>query len=137
MNGIIRSHIIIVTAVAVFIVCASAAREPPTVNIPDQGQLVGMYMKMFRIQRIVAYLGVPYAQPPFVRFGPPVVDDLPSWQGPRNATEYQPECWSDTRRPAKQHDVAFSRLIGVSRKWDPGLYSEDCLYLNIFVPDGK
>lgn len=82
------------------------AREPPTVNIPGQGTVMGMYMKMFRIQRIVAYLGIPYAQPPVneKRFMPPLVDDLEEWDGVRNATTYAPECWSDVRKPIKQHD---------------------------------
>lgn len=121
-----------------FTVFLEAAREPPSVNIPEQGQLIGMYMKMFRIQRIVAYLGVPYANPPTIRFSPPVVDGMPPFPGgTRNATEFQAECWSSARKPIKQHDEAFLRLIGISRKWDPGLYSEDCLYMNIYIPDGK
>lgn len=82
------------------------AREPPTVMIPGQGMLQGMFMKMFRIQRIVAYLGIPYAQPPINerRFIPPMVDNLPAWDGIRNATVYPPECWSDLRKPMKQHE---------------------------------
>lgn len=116
-----------------------AAREPPTVTIPGQGQLMGMYMKMFRIQRIVAYLGIPYAHPPIYekRFGPPVVDNLPSWDGIRNATELQSECWSDYRKPIKKHDEAFMRLIGTPKKRNVSLYNEDCLYLNIYLPEGK
>lgn len=82
------------------------AREPPTVMIPGQGTVMGMFMKMFRIQRIVAYLGIPYAQPPVneKRFMPPLVDNLATWDGVRNATAYPPECWSDIRKPIKQHE---------------------------------
>lgn len=88
------------------IIAVYAAREPPTVKIPDQGTVMGMYMKMFRIQRIVAYLGIPYAQPPLneKRFMPPLVDNLETWDGVRNATTFPPECWSDIRKPVKHHD---------------------------------
>lgn len=127
--------------IAYWLVCwplVRAAREPPIVTLPDQGQLQGVHQKMQRIQRIVAYLGVPYAQPPTGdrRFQPPVVDDLPAWEGVRNASQLQPECWSDGRRPAKQHEEAFGRLVGSSRRWNAALYDEDCLYLNIYRPDG-
>lgn len=121
-----------------FAIANCAIREPPSVTIPGQGTLTGMYMKMFRIQRIIAYLGIPYAQPPTVerRFAPPVVDNLPSWGGVRNATEFQRDCWSDTRKPFKQHDEAFMRLIGTSKIRNSSLYDEDCLYLNIYIPEG-
>lgn len=81
------------------------AREPPTVMIPEQGMVMGMYMKMFRIQRIVAYLGIPYAQSPINerRFMAPLIDNVP-WDGVRNATTFPPQCWSDIRKPIKQHE---------------------------------
>lgn len=90
------------------------ARDPPTVTIPEQGTLMGMYMKMFRIQRIVAYLGIPYAQSPVneKRFMQPFVD-LAAWDDVRNATTYPPECWSDLRKPLKQHDEGTENKIAV------------------------
>lgn len=117
---------------------ATAAREAKIVTIPEQGQLQGVIMKMQRIQRIVGYLGIPFAQPPTGerRFLPPVVEDLPAWEGVRNASELQPECWSDGRRPAKQHEEAFGRLVGAPKRWNMALYDEDCLYLNVYRPDG-
>lgn len=94
------------------IVGVIGAREPPMVTIPGQGTLMGMYMKMFRIQRIVAYLGIPYAQPPVSekRFMPPLVDNLATWEGVRNATTFPPLCWSDIRKPLKQHDEGTSKI---------------------------
>lgn len=114
---------ILVMQLTVTVICA---REPPMVTIPGQGTLMGMYMKMFRIQRIVAYLGIPYAQPPVMekRFMAPIVDDLGTWDGVRNATTYPPECWSDERKPLKQHDEGtdirnaskFKQFVGF-RNW--------------------
>lgn len=113
-------------------------RKPPIVSLAAQGQLMGCHLKMFRTQRIVAYLGIPYALPPIGerRFQPPVVDNLPRWEGLRNASELQPECWGDHRRQVKQHEEAFARLIGTQKKWNPELYDEDCLYLNVYTPEG-
>lgn len=114
-------------------------REPPVVTLPDHGQLKGIYLTMLRIQRIVGYMGIPYALPPTGdrRFQPPVVDNLPRWEGVRNASELQPECWADHRKAVKHHEEAFARLIGTPKKWNSDLYDEDCLYLNVYTPDGE
>lgn len=115
-------------------------RDAPIINIPVQGQIMGFYSKMFRTQTIVGYLGIPYAQPPIEdrRFAPPSQDPLPSWQGIRNGTIPPMQCWSDFRKPLRIHDEIFFKILG----FDPRLsntsqFSEDCLYLNIFLPDGK
>uniref|UniRef100_A0A8W7PI28 Carboxylesterase type B domain-containing protein n=1 Tax=Anopheles coluzzii TaxID=1518534 RepID=A0A8W7PI28_ANOCL len=118
-------------------------RDPPTVTIPDQGTVMGMYMKMFRTQRVVAYLGIPYAQAPVneKRFTPPVVDNLPSWEGVKNATSPAPHCWHMPRDTHRRHNQLFMELI---RSGDDGgggdgggdrQYDEDCLFLNIYIPD--
>lgn len=115
-------------------------REPPVIEIPEQGDLMGFYLKMFRTQKIVAYLGIPYAHPPIMekRFSPPIVDKLPSWEGVRNATQVPFECWPETRKPIKQHDEIFFRMLGITTKTlDDPRFNEDCLFLNIHVPDGR
>ncbi|XP_055308759.1 neuroligin-3 isoform X2 [Sitodiplosis mosellana] len=93
---------------------------------------------MFRTQTIVGYLGIPYAQPPLEdrRFAPPSQDPLPSWPGIRNGSIPPMQCWSDFRKPIKNHDEIFFKILGI----DPRLsnitqFSEDCLFLNIFLPD--
>lgn len=115
-----------------------AAREPPQVTLPEQGILMGTVLKMFRTQRIVAYLGIPYAQSPVMgnRFSPPVVDNLPSWDGIRNASQLMPDCWQAPPNPGKKHEELFNTLLGVSRNDEPRVYEEDCLFLNIYIPDG-
>lgn len=116
------------------------AVDPPVINLPNQGEVMGTFIKLHRTQTIVAYLGIPYAQPPIAekRFHPPFVDNLPSWMGIRNASVLPAECWSETRKAIKQHDEAFLRLIGVDpRSKDKSRYSEDCLFLNIYVPFGE
>lgn len=134
-------------------VVVHAAREPPMVQVPDQGMLMGAYLKMFRTQVIVGYLGVPYAQPPTEqrRFQPPVIDYLPRWEGIRNATSLPAECLQNPLKPPRKHDEAFASLISKSYglTTPPAMtttgeqdepvsrhFSEDCLFLNIYSPDG-
>lgn len=122
-----------------------SAREPKQITLVNQGTIAGMYITRFRTKRIVAYVGIPYAQPPidFRRFAPPEFNDLPNWEGVRNATIYAPDCMQndpkreDIQRPLNKHDELFSKLLEAQmeepRKKE---YSEDCLYLNVYVPDG-
>lgn len=121
-------------------------RDPPTVKIKDQGTIMGMLLKMYRTQRIVAYLGIPYAHPPtgMLRFNPPVVDNLPSWDGVRNGSIAQPNCYQNTKTPKQKHTMVLNKLLNKVMDMDSMMmemssdqYDEDCLYLNLFVPDGE
>lgn len=121
-------------------------RDPPTVKIKDQGTVSGMFMKMYRTQSIVAFLGLPYAHPPLngLRFTPPVVDNLTPWEGIRNGSVSQPNCYQNTKNPPQKHTMVLNKLL--TKVMDLNMtmmdmagdrYDEDCLYLNIFAPDGK
>lgn len=128
-------HVLLV--VAIFGQCA--ARDPPTVEIPNQGTVMGTFVKMFRTQRVIAYLGIPYAQAPTAekRFAPPVVDGLPSWEGVKNASTFGSQCWESPRETHRRHDQLFLELIKPAADDAEKQYDEDCLFLNIFVPDGE
>lgn len=125
------------------------AREPPMVQVPDQGMLMGVHLKMFRTQVIAAFLGIPFAQPPVGqrRFQPPVNDPLPRWDGIRNATQLPAECLQNPLQPMRKHEEAFASLISSSygqttmgsATEEPAVarhFNEDCLFLNIYMPDG-
>ncbi|XP_058795202.1 fatty acyl-CoA hydrolase precursor, medium chain-like isoform X2 [Phymastichus coffea] len=88
-----------------------------------------------RTQRVIQFLGIPYAQPPKgdLRFAPPATSPLPSWTGQRNASVFGPSCPQINTRK-KLHERLFRRLLPQDLP-DPGL-DEDCLFLNIFKPDG-
>lgn len=91
---------------------------------------------------VEAFLGVPYATPPVgsLRFMPPVTPS--HWRGVRMANNYGHACpqkWPD----ANGFDVESS-LLSLGRqeflgRFKPFLenFSEDCLYLNIFLPQRK
>ncbi|CAB3233969.1 unnamed protein product [Arctia plantaginis] len=123
-----------------------AAKEPRQITLASQGTIAGMYITRFRTKRIAAYLGIPYAQPPidFRRFTPPEYTALPQWDGVKNATKYAPDCMQtdpqkeDVQFPVKKHDDLFMKLLeSQSEDKRKKEYSEDCLFLNVYVPDGK
>lgn len=128
---------LILIIICCVIMTVNAAREPPTVTT-EQGVLMGFYMTMFRTQRVVAYLGIPYAQPPIGerRFTPPIVDLL-KWEGTRNATTLQKECWQNNKKARKQYDELFMKIFSKPDQNDNREFDEDCLYLNIYIPDGE
>lgn len=119
-------------------------RDPPTVKIKDQGTISGIFMNMYRTQRVVGYMGIPYAQVPVgnLRFSPPVVDNLSSWTDTRNGSMMQANCYQNTNSPRPKHTAVLNKLLNKvidmeSMEMMSDQFDEDCLYLNIFVPDGK
>lgn len=120
-------------------------RDAPTVKT-NQGMVSGMFIKMYRTQTIVSYLGIPYALPPtgMLRFQPPVIINLPGWEGVRNGSIAQANCMQKSDNPQPKHMQVLNRLLNKVMDMDTmmsdiasGDFSEDCLYLNIYVPDGK
>ncbi|KAF7229809.1 transcript variant X2 [Nothobranchius furzeri] len=86
------------------------------------------------------YLGVPYATAPIGdrRFQPPEAPG--SWQEIRNATQFAPVCPQNVHGvlPEIMLPVWFTDNLDVAAGYIQN-QSEDCLYLNIYVPteDGK
>lgn len=72
---------------------------------------------------LFVFKGIPYAAPPVgaLRWRPPQA--LQPWQGERDATAWGPASWQNRD---------YCLLAGGG---DPGHFSEDCLYLNVWTPD--
>ncbi|XP_062554663.1 carboxylic ester hydrolase [Armigeres subalbatus] len=89
------------------------------VKLPHGGSLVGRYLTSFSGRGILAFLGVPYAKPPVgeLRFKAP--QPFEAWNGERLAIIDAPLCTQ--RDPYRRDDV----ISGV----------EDCLQLNVYVPE--
>lgn len=90
---------------------------------------------------VVQFLGVPYAAPPTGerRFQPP--EPPASWPEIRNATHFAPVCPQsivEGRLPDVMLPVWFTNSIDIVSTYVQD-QSEDCLYLNIYVPteDGE
>lgn len=113
-----------------------AARDAPPIMIPGQGTVMGTYLKMIRTQNVKAYLGIPYALAP--RFAAPVIGGV-EWRGVRNATKFAPDCWQNPKQQLKKHSELFRNLLKESHPVDENSkkFDEECLNLNIFIPDGE
>ncbi|CAF3202849.1 unnamed protein product [Rotaria socialis] len=89
-----------------------------TITVPtDYGDILGYETDMARI-----FYGIPYAQPP--------LDDL-RWNRPVPISKWSPKVLNaTTRAPACPQPPCG----GIPSILCPTLFSEDCLYLNIFTP---
>ncbi|XP_042555885.1 thyroglobulin isoform X1 [Dipodomys spectabilis] len=97
-----------------------SAAPAPSVTIATHGQLLGRSQAIQvgpSWKQVDQFLGVPYAAPPLAesRFRAP---EPLNWTGSWDATKPRASCWQP----------------GARTPTPPGV-SEDCLYLNVFVPE--
>jgi para-nitrobenzyl esterase len=106
--------LVIGSLVACVLVAASAATAAAHVVPTDNGPMRGT-----DTPTLSKYLGIPYATPPVgeLRWKPP--QPVERWQGPRDATQFGGHC--------PQGTSPFGQAAT----------TEDCLYLNVFTPNGK
>ncbi|XP_061511343.1 carboxylesterase 1F [Anopheles gambiae] len=94
----------------------------------SQGTLIGLkvFPETSRIP-IYAYLGIPYAKPPVneLRFAPPVPS--PGWNRTLYARDFKPIC--------PQIENSSYEDLGIENQFRSRETSEDCLYLNIWIPE--
>ncbi|XP_055958983.1 cholinesterase 1 isoform X2 [Patella vulgata] len=96
--------------------------------LTTHGRVEGFRQTVMDID-VDTYYGIPFALPPVgdLRFQPPV--DVRPWNDTRNATTRHNSCHAVI-------DTAFGRRKGVEM-WNPNTpMSEDCLYLNVWMPRG-
>ncbi|XP_063793205.1 neuroligin-3 isoform X3 [Pseudophryne corroboree] len=125
-----------VLSVTARILSSHAQVYSQTVNT-HYGKLRGMRMSLPNdiLGPVDQYLGVPYAAPPVgeKRFLPP--EPPPSWSGIRNATHFSPVCPQNIQNavPDIMMPVWFTSNLDTVTGYLQE-QSEDCLYLNIYVP---
>nr|XP_027218613.1 neuroligin-2-like [Penaeus vannamei] len=115
-------------------------QRTPTINT-KYGQLRGFYRNVSGYGlRVATYLGVPYATPPVGanRFSP--TRTLSQWVGLHEASNFGPAC--PQRLPDISNETAALQKMSRGRLNTLKYYlpvlrrqSEDCLYLNLYVPD--
>ncbi|XP_031549133.1 neuroligin-4, X-linked-like [Actinia tenebrosa] len=117
----------ITTGIWLFLVSLSldlvkALNESPTHPLIidlHSGRIFGRREAVPHGRNVEMFLGIPYAEPPIdqLRFAAP--RPVKPWNGTRDATDYGHQCM--------RGDV-----VGLNVQ--PGIRSEDCLYLNVYTP---
>jgi para-nitrobenzyl esterase len=110
----------VVAAFASLLAPAASARED--VVMTASGEVAGRIEKDVRVFR-----GIPYAEAPVgdLRWRAP--RPAAAWTGRRDATHFAPSCPQPDPKPFGPYSAAFMPASELS---------EDCLYLNIWSPDG-
>ncbi|GAU90208.1 hypothetical protein RvY_02659-2 [Ramazzottius varieornatus] len=105
---------------------ASLAKDQLIVKT-SKGLVRGFSMMSPSGKQVDAFFGIPFAQPPLedLRFRPPI--PVEPWDGILNATKAANSCYQPL-------DTAFGDFIGATM-WNANTeISEDCLYMNIWIP---
>lgn len=117
---------------------SSSAQQTVPVISTAQGRIRGILTPLPSdlLGPVIQYLGVPYARPPTGdrRFQPPE-PPLP-WPGIRNVTQFAPVCPQSLDERSILGDMMPSWLtanLDIAATYLTH-QSEDCLYLNIYVP---
>ncbi|XP_051754630.1 neuroligin-2a isoform X1 [Ctenopharyngodon idella] len=135
------THAITFLWLALWIALTSCQRIDPGTKYPtvttNYGKLRGIKKELNNeiLGPVEQYLGVPYATAPIGdrRFQPPEAPG--SWQEVRNATQFAPVCPQNVHGvlPEIMLPVWFTDSLDVAATYIQN-QSEDCLYLNIYVP---
>lgn len=112
-----------------FMVTRRAHTEDEVIIPTRNGKVRGLNVPVLG-GTVTAFLGIPYAQPPLGRLRFKKPQSLTKWSDIWNATKYANSCYQNI-------DQSFPGFHG-SEMWNPNTdLSEDCLYLNVWVPTPK
>ncbi|KAM9061849.1 pyrethroid hydrolase Ces2e-like isoform 1-T1 [Sarcophilus harrisii] len=108
---------------------AQGDKADDPIRSTEYGEIRGTHINVKNLDKGVnVFLGIPFARPPIgaLRFSPPQPPE--SWSEVKNATSYPPMCLQDiTILEGLRKSLTINFSIPAT--------SEDCLYLNIYVPD--
>lgn len=124
-----RSTLLMLTMVGLLLLYCKSAISDDMVIDTEHGLVRGVIYYATHVNRKVhAFLGIPFAKPPLksLRFRHPQPHGR--WQGVYNASKLPNSCY-------QVPDTVFGKNFAGSNIWNPTTkVSEDCLYLNIWVP---
>jgi len=111
----------------VAIISTKIAGEEDLIVNTDKGKVKGLRYNLLENRTVDAFLGIPFAKPPIgpLRFKYP--EPIDKWTEVYEATKLPSSCY-------QSYDEFFGDFEG-SDMWNPNTrLSEDCLYLNVWVP---
>lgn len=110
----------------------TSSSAAPTATI-DSGPIIGRSTQTASTDTIVhQFLGISFARPPIddLRFAPP--QEPEPWTEPLNVTQQPNSCIQYLRNPGITRTISDALFNNPSAPSE----DEDCLYLNVFVPEG-
>src|SRR5882757_3280469 len=124
--GSVRWFLLFPAALAAFALagCLSLPAESPVVKTMD-GKVHG---KLINNGKVRAFQGIPYAAPPVAGLRWKAPQPVATWKGTLDATTYGHHC-------AQNH--VFEDMVFQDSATPADAGSEDCLYLNVYVPARK
>ncbi|XP_076145238.1 acetylcholinesterase [Alosa pseudoharengus] len=123
-SSVILLHLVLL---ALFACRSYAQNEAEVVVTTRQGRVQGVRLPVPDHGHVVAFLGIPFAEPPLGKRRFRRAEPKKPWNDVFEAKEYPNACYQYV-------DKSWPGFPG-SEMWNPNrMMSEDCLYLNVWVP---
>ncbi|XP_045921387.1 acetylcholinesterase [Micropterus dolomieu] len=121
-----QASVLLLLLSLLFPTCSSQS-EADLIVQTRSGPVRGIHLQLPERGYVTAFLGIPFAEPPTGKLRFRRAEPKKSWTQVRDAIAYPKACYQFV-------DTSFPGFQG-SEMWNPNReMSEDCLYLNIWVP---
>ncbi len=107
--------------------CCLAQSESDLIVATRLGHVQGVRLSVLDRSHVIAFLGIPYAEPPIGKRRFKKAEPKKPWNGILEAKDYSNACYQFV-------DTSYPGFPGIEM-WNPNrMMNENCLYLNVWVP---